>query len=871
MALLSKKILDDKYEIIHEIKQGGFGIVYYGVDNKLNKPVAIKEIAPTLLEDPKYLDMFEEEALNIAKLNHNNIVHIYELKKTADGRLYIIMEYIDGKDLEKILRVLKKRGLQFPIPLAVYIIAEICMALDYAHHRRDAFTNKPLNLVHQDISPSNIMISRFGGVKLIDFGIASVKRHQTKEKRDTKLRGKIPYMSPEQLIMGNHPDHRSDLFALGLVLYEILFGERLFNSQDEVIAAGKNPKWLKKALKGKKLPSALEKIFARALEIDLSKRYQSANHMYIDLYQYLLSCDITGELMDNLADFVNELFQNDVVTPGGNNVSLSFSDRLDDLSPSSEPSSPSPATNSPITNRWLTDDNHHEKISTEFSRPTYNTSFPARRDNVSRTTDISRTQNFPPLVTTEYDDSEDDENMKTVIDVIRISARNNKRRIVQAGVGLMVGILIFGVLDTLKGWTRAGVWMYDKLFPPAIEIVTVPPNAQVFIDDQAIAGRSPVAIDKIAPGVHKLELQLEGYKPIVKSLFVPREGAIRVQGENQNSSQTSYLFRFNTEIQLESDPPNAAVYINGIRYTQKTPCAITWEVGNPLAIEMELEGFDRLTGFSLNTLEGFNVVEDRRFWEMNIRNDQYTTYLVKGVFRKPVIFETVPAGVEIVDTKSDNVIGVSGRTPVVLSAGRHELELRKRNFNSQRVTVQIDKTFTGKISAVLSRNVQFRAYDESDPARRDIGAQLIILRRGNNNVLRARRTTPFELTLPAYAHTAVLQKDGYQRQEIQIGPEDQLAQAEMEALRAIIEINVADALSGLPITGAEIYYNYVDNPRTIDIFFDQTNASGEGFGQLPAGNYVFTVKKSGYRSLFKTLLARAGDAHPLEFKLYPSN
>ncbi|HEX9653581.1 MAG TPA: protein kinase, partial [bacterium] len=128
MALLSRKILDDKYEIIHEIKQGGFGIVYYGVDNKLSKPVATKEIAPTLLEDPKYLDMFEEEALNIAKLNHNNIVHIYELKKTTDGRLYIIMEYIDGKDLEKVLRVIRKKNLTFPAAIAVYIIAEVCMA-----------------------------------------------------------------------------------------------------------------------------------------------------------------------------------------------------------------------------------------------------------------------------------------------------------------------------------------------------------------------------------------------------------------------------------------------------------------------------------------------------------------------------------------------------------------------------------------------------------------------------------------------------------------------------------------------------------------------------------------------------------------------
>jgi hypothetical protein len=544
---------------------------------------------------------------------------------------------------------------------------------------------------------------------------------------------------------------------------------------------------------------------------------------------------------------------------------MPHADKMDDFSPTSEPSG---SLTSPPTNRWTSNNHRKEPMSSESSRPTFT---PINRTaNVSRSMNI-RTENFNPLVTTEYGDSEDDENLKTVIDVIRISARNNKRRLIQFAAALLIGMAVFGVFDTLKGWTPAGVWMYDKLFPPAIEIVTVPPNARAFIDDQEIAGRSPVAIDEISPGVHKLELQLEGFKPIVKSLFVPREGAIRVQGENQANSQTSYLFRFNTEILIDSSPSNAAVYINGIRYTQRTPCSLSWEVGNPLDIEMEFEGFDRLIGFSLNTLEGFDVVEDRRFWEMKILQDQTTAYSVKGIFRKPVAIRTVPPGVDIVDTQTGAVVGISNSAPIVLTAGKHQLELRKRNFISQRVEVQVDKNFTGDISAVLSRNVQFRAYDESNSSRQDIKAELVILRRGTSDVLRAPRTTPFELTLPAYAHTAVLQKEGYQRREMQIGPEDLIVQAPMEALQAIIEIDVRDALSELAIPDAEIYYNYVDNPRAIDMLFDQTDASGEGFGQLPAGNFVFTVKKTGYRSLFKTLITRAGEAHPLEFKLYPSN
>ncbi len=850
MAFTTKKILDDKYEIIHEIKQGGFGIVYYGIDNKLNKPVAIKEITPSLLEDPKYLDMFQEEALNIAKLSHNNIVHIYELKKTSDGRLCIIMEYIDGRDLEKIIRVARKNGMKLPPHLAVYIIAEVCMALDYAHHRRDAFTNKPLNLVHQDISPSNIMISRYGAIKLIDFGIASVKRHQVKEKRDTKLRGKIPYMSPEQLIMGNHPDHRSDLFSLGLVLYETLTAERLFNTQEEVIAVGKNSKWLKKTLKTKRLPAALEKILFKSLETDMARRYQSANHMYIDLLQYLISCNETGELMDSLGDFVNELFENEKLTPNGVADTLSSNEIQEELSKSS-PSRPL------IPNRWDSGKNNHSKsVSTEFSRPI------VTREN--------RTSHLNTLYTGEL--GGDEEELKTVIDVIRISARNSKKRLLQFALALVSGTVLFGVLDTINGWTKAGVWMYDQLFPPAIEIVTVPPSARIFIDDQKIPGRTPLAIDDISPGVHKLQLEIEGYRPIVKSLFVPREGAIRVQGGGaENSSERSYLFRFNTEIQVDSYPPDANVFINGIPYNQKTPCTISWEVGTPLTFELEHAGFERLTGYTLNTLEGFDVVEDRRFWEMRVLNDDYTSYAVKGLFRKQVVFNTVPPGVEVVDLKTNSVVGVSGGAPLILPAGRHEVELRKRNFIPQKMTLQINEKFNEKISAVLYRNVQFRAFDELEVSRRDIGAQLVILRRGSTSVLRARRTTPFELALLAYSHTAVFQKEGYQRTEVVIAPDQLQVEIEMEPLRTGVEVRVVDALSNLAIPGAEIYYNFVDSPQTADIFLDQTDAFGQGFGQIAPGNYILTVKKTGYRPLTKTLVARSGDATALEFKIYPSN
>ncbi|MGH7454222.1 MAG: serine/threonine protein kinase, partial [bacterium] len=194
------KILDEKYELVREIKRGGFGVVYYGRDRLFGKPVAIKAISPDLLGEAKYVDMFQAESLSVARLNHHNIVRLYDIKRTEDGQFYIIMEYIDGFDLGKLISASRKGAVNLPFHLGAYIVAQSCAGLDYAHARRDPDTHQPLNIVHQDISPSNIMINRLGEVKLIDFGMAGARRRSTSQrgrKREVLLQGKISYIAPE--------------------------------------------------------------------------------------------------------------------------------------------------------------------------------------------------------------------------------------------------------------------------------------------------------------------------------------------------------------------------------------------------------------------------------------------------------------------------------------------------------------------------------------------------------------------------------------------------------------------------------------------------------------------------------------------------
>ena len=283
---MSRRIIDDQYEIIREIKAGGFGTIYYGWDLTLDRPVAIKEVVQSLLGEKQYVDMFIDEAMNTARLNHPNIVQVYSLRRTSDNRVFIVMQYIEGVDLRDVIDASIESGKTISKNLMVFIISEVCKALEYAHTLKDRKSGQPLNIVHRDISPSNIMLTVEGSVKLIDFGIAKA-RHRVAQKTQTGfVKGKISYMSPEQL-EGKKATRQSDIFSLGTVFYEFCTGKQLFTGDSDFTI-------MKKIATGNidfadldclDVPKGFCEIVKKALTKDLSERYSSANDMYVDLYR----------------------------------------------------------------------------------------------------------------------------------------------------------------------------------------------------------------------------------------------------------------------------------------------------------------------------------------------------------------------------------------------------------------------------------------------------------------------------------------------------------------------------------------------------------------------------------------------------------
>ena len=222
-----------KYQVLERLAVGGMAELFKARaagEHGFEKLVVVKKILPQLAADPAFIQMFLDEARLTAQLDHPNIVHVFELGTDADTP-YIAMQWVDGVDLLALMRECARTQLRLPAQLAALIAREVLDALDYAHHATSA-EGRPLGLVHRDISPGNVLVSKRGDVKLTDFGIARAAERQHKTEAGM-LKGKYGYMSPEQ-VSGSELDGRSDVFSLGVVLIEMVMARRLFTAPSDL-------------------------------------------------------------------------------------------------------------------------------------------------------------------------------------------------------------------------------------------------------------------------------------------------------------------------------------------------------------------------------------------------------------------------------------------------------------------------------------------------------------------------------------------------------------------------------------------------------------------------------------------------------------
>ncbi|HEX3771829.1 MAG TPA: serine/threonine-protein kinase [Polyangiaceae bacterium] len=309
-----------RYALFDFIGKGGMAEIYLARQRTELGPArrcVVKQILPELASDPAFSEMLVHEAKLAGRLSHANVVQVFDLGREGE-RLFIAMEYVEGFDLNDLLRRCSRAKVPFPFELGVHVIGEALKGLDYAHRRTDD-EGRPLGLVHRDVSPSNLLVSFEGEVKVCDFGIARANdvlagdgaaAHELGE----ALKGKAGYMSPEHA-RGEAIDARADVFAAGIVLWELTAGRRMYRTGDgrpsllELARAAEIPELPRKGLPAE---DKLRAVIARALSPSREARYPSASAMQRDLDAYAASAKMMTSPLA-LGEWLTKTFGEDIV------------------------------------------------------------------------------------------------------------------------------------------------------------------------------------------------------------------------------------------------------------------------------------------------------------------------------------------------------------------------------------------------------------------------------------------------------------------------------------------------------------------------------------------------------------------------------
>ena len=294
-----------RYELGQLLGVGGMAEVYkaeHTTPGGGRRTVVVKRILPVLSHNAAFMRLFVAEAQVLGLLHHPNVVQAFDFGE-SDGILFLVLEYIEGLSAASALSRLRAAGQKMPPVAAAHFASEVCRALDYVHSLKGG-DGEALNIIHRDVTPSNIILTTAGGIKLLDFGVAKYRASQART-QEGMIKGKAAYVAPETL-EGKPIDHRVDVFSLGIVLHEMLTVECLFESDSQALTFRKILELpiAPPSASAPAIPPALDAIVMKALERDPARRYATAGQMADDLDRFLAT---QGLRMDQMAGFVREL------------------------------------------------------------------------------------------------------------------------------------------------------------------------------------------------------------------------------------------------------------------------------------------------------------------------------------------------------------------------------------------------------------------------------------------------------------------------------------------------------------------------------------------------------------------------------------
>ncbi len=576
-----------KYYLLERINVGGMAEVFkakaFGVEG-FERLVAVKRILPSVAQDEEFIRMFIDEAKIAVQLNHANIAQIFDLGM-ADGAYYIALEYVPGKDLRTLFENARKSRRPVSIAQACYSIIKICEGLDYAHNKRDGH-GRELHIVHRDVSPQNVLISEEGEVKVIDFGIAKAAGRASRTKAGI-LKGKFGYMSPEQ-VRGLPLDRRSDIFSLGIILYEILTMERLFVGESDFATLEKvrNVEILPPTTYNRNIPEDLEDIALKALSRDPDDRYQTAADFHDALQRFLFTSGLFYSRKD-LSDYMKDRFAEDIELehrkleqyrhlkapaqgrpPGPRAPSAEsrrdlMSDTFDidtsDLidveagSSSDDRSAPEPRRRAPAPGALVWDDDDDE--TTVYDRES-EVELESEPPEVHERKPISTASEIVWAAAARRDEPPPTRD-------VRVRASGGRGR-----AAVFLGLFTFlcvGLAATFVWWV-----VHVRSAGGTLVLQTDPTEVEVLLDGQRVhSGRTPITLQGLSSGPHRIGVRAEGYVPGEQSIEVSHGTSGRVSIRLRKRAPTAGTLRVTT------DPPGARVYIDGQLRLGLTPLVVT--------------------------------------------------------------------------------------------------------------------------------------------------------------------------------------------------------------------------------------------------------------------------------------------------------
>ncbi|MDR2818053.1 MAG: protein kinase [Endomicrobium sp.] len=741
--------INDQYITVKQIGKGGFGVVWQAYDFSLKSFVAIKELLPEFSET-KFVEMFYKEALIAKNIVQDNIVRVWRFWKGNNGSYYILMDFVNGNDLEDIIKRCNEYQIKIPWEFSVLICMDILRAIDYANHiAKDPITGNSYGIVYRDISPGNILISYDGNVKLSDFGIAKTADEIKLEIgiKQKIVTGKFPYMSPEQLKGMPDIDHRSDIFSSGIVLYEMLTGKQLFSGEnDEIKSKILDTDFNQDLLNGLELPFELGDILTKALQRDRNARYERSIEMYRDLRRALKGIE-NEELILDLASFVSKVMSKE------REESMSVAERVKSLDKQK-------IINNPSTVRVKTSDFIVGDVYEEPAANSKNSSTDSAQNSVQ-----DQSQQIEAKGKTVFEE---------VGDWFLTKIKGLKNKVVKIIISLVLAALIFSGLDIFLHITPFGKAIYARLNPPDVIITTVPSGAAVTMktkDGDVILenadSSSPIALRKVQPQSYIVTAVKQGFNPV--------ERVVRIDEATKESKtkQKKIEIIFDFELTVNSVPSEAEVHIDGNKYGF-TPCTIQLAAGAH-TVELLLPGFEQLGSQAKQFVEGQCNVDfsktntdeifaevDKNYWDTGLKtSDDKTTFFITGHLFRGFSFVSEPENMSI------HIVGEEkprGNTPlsVHLKDGSYKVRALDPNGEYAEATedIVISSDSLNLLNIRMKKNISFRvkAKDSSDSFR----AKLKIEGKDFNEIKNIDTGKPIIIPLPAGEYKFVFTAENFE-------------------------------------------------------------------------------------------------------------